>query len=553
MTGAGARSYYGRGDTRGHSLARMDGIAGIPRLTRGRLGWGAALALTGVCLFGCYLLQARTGGVSSDAASNALQASDMLHGNVLLTGWWLSDVSFYTTELPEYVLVEWLHGLRPDDVHICAALTYTLLVLTVALVARGPARGREGIVRAVLAGGIMVAPEIGESTNTLLGSPDHTGTGVPVMVTLLLLDRLRPRWYLPPLIFVLLSWVQVADQLATVAAAGPILLVGVVRTGLCLLPGRQGTSPAARVWYDLWLAVAAGASVPAAHQVLAVIRHHGGFYVHPLPGGLFASASALPHQGTVLGLCVLILFGADLAGQTPGLAMSFAALHIAGLAVAGAGLLAGLARFSARDADRVNQILVAGTLATLAAGWLGTHMSSGFSAHEIAVVLPLGAALAGRTLGGALARIRYAVPVSAVVLAAYLAALGFACTQPEPPTTNQPLASWLLAHRLTDGLGGYWQADSVTLDSGGKVTVAPIYGGSPYVWEAKAGWFDPDGNDANFVVMVSGPAAQAVFARPPVILRVFGQPAATYTFQQYTIMVWDKNLLTDLLPFGATG
>ena len=42
--------------------------------------------------------------VNADGASNALQAWDMLHGNLLLHGWWLSDVSFYTTELPQYTL-----------------------------------------------------------------------------------------------------------------------------------------------------------------------------------------------------------------------------------------------------------------------------------------------------------------------------------------------------------------------------------------------------------------------------------------------------------------
>jgi hypothetical protein len=527
---------------------------------RGRLVWAAAIAVAGVCLFICYLRQARTGGVDSDAASNALQAWDMLHGNPLLRGWWLSDVSFYTTELPEYMLVEWIHGLRPDDVHICAALTYTLLVLLTGLVARGAARASEGIVRGLLAAGIMVAPEIGGPTNTLLGSPDHTGTGVPIMVTLLLLDRIRPRWYLPPVIFVLLTWVQVADSLATVAAAGPIVLVCLIRAGLWLLPGRR-SAPA---WYDLGLAAAAGASVPAAHQVLATITSHGGFDLHPLPGALFASSSVLPHQAEVVGLCVLILFGADLVGQVPGIAMSVAALHLAGLALACAGLLAGLWRFFAKDAERVSQLLVAGTLATLAAGWLGTHVTSGFSAHEIAVVLPLGAALAGRMLGGLIARVRIAGPavlgpavlgpaVLGMVLAGYLAALGFACTQPELPVTNQSLADWLLAHHLTSGLAGYWQADSVTLDSGGLVKVRAIYGGSPSTWESSAGWYDPISNDANFVVMVSGPPAEAVLTKPVVMRRVFGRPARTYTFQQYTIMVYDKNVLTDLMAFGATG
>ncbi|HTR95710.1 MAG TPA: hypothetical protein VMI73_28585 [Trebonia sp.] len=45
------------------------------------------------------------------------------------TGWWNTDVSFLTTELPEYAAVTGLVGISPAVVHISAALTYTLLVL----------------------------------------------------------------------------------------------------------------------------------------------------------------------------------------------------------------------------------------------------------------------------------------------------------------------------------------------------------------------------------------------------------------------------------------
>ena len=113
----------------------------------------------------------------------------MLHGNLLLHGWWVTDVSFYTTELPQYALVEAAAGLRPEVVHICAAMTYTLLVLLAASVARGRARGAEGVVRAVLAAGVMLAPEPGATAAILLSSPDHVGAAVPVLLLLILLDR----------------------------------------------------------------------------------------------------------------------------------------------------------------------------------------------------------------------------------------------------------------------------------------------------------------------------------------------------------------------------
>src|ERR1035441_659381 len=79
-----------------------------------RLAWPAGLVAAGIGLYLCYLHLSRTQAVSSDGASNALQAWDMLHGNPLLRGWTVTDVSFYTTELPEYMLVEAIRGLRPD-------------------------------------------------------------------------------------------------------------------------------------------------------------------------------------------------------------------------------------------------------------------------------------------------------------------------------------------------------------------------------------------------------------------------------------------------------
>jgi hypothetical protein len=80
--------------------------------------WAAAYAAAGVVLFFCYLRLSGTRPVTSDGAANALQAWDMLHGNLLLRGWTVSDVSFYTTELPEYMGVELIRGLGPDVVHV---------------------------------------------------------------------------------------------------------------------------------------------------------------------------------------------------------------------------------------------------------------------------------------------------------------------------------------------------------------------------------------------------------------------------------------------------
>ena len=83
-----------------------------------RWAWPAAFTAGAVALFFAVLRLAGTQPVKADAASNALQAWQMLHGNPLLHGWWLTDVSFYTTELPQFMLVELVAGLRRGGAHL---------------------------------------------------------------------------------------------------------------------------------------------------------------------------------------------------------------------------------------------------------------------------------------------------------------------------------------------------------------------------------------------------------------------------------------------------
>ena len=151
------------------------------------------LAVACAGLFVLYFRQSLTAPFNSDGAANVLQAQAIIQGNPLLRGWWTSDVSFYTTELPEYALVTAIHGLSPNVVHVCGALTYTLTVLLTALVARGRERGAAGFYRAGIALGIILALSVTGSIGIFLENPNHAGTAVPVLAFLLLLDRAEGR------------------------------------------------------------------------------------------------------------------------------------------------------------------------------------------------------------------------------------------------------------------------------------------------------------------------------------------------------------------------
>ena len=346
--------------------------------------------MAGVVLYLCYLQISRTQPVSSDGASIALQAWDMLHGNPLLRGWTLTDVSFYTTELPEYMLVEAARGLNADVLHVAAAISYTLLVLAAGLLARGRAKGREGIVRMLVAAGIVVAPQIGPGAFILVFQPDHVGTQVPLLATWLLLDRAPRRWYVPVAVGVLLAWVGVADRLVVLIGALPLAAVCGMRAYQGLV---QRGEPLRARGFELSLVVAALASVEVSAVAAKQIARHGGWVAQPLVTTLASSAS-LPGHLSLAFESVLGLYGADFLGMPLGLRAGIAVLHLAGLSLAVWAVCQVLRRFF-RCEDLIAQVLVLGIVINLTAYVFSTVPVTYYSAREMAVVLPAGRSLPG--------------------------------------------------------------------------------------------------------------------------------------------------------------
>jgi hypothetical protein len=149
-----------RGETR---------IGSLPRRLLTTAAWGLGL----IVFFALNLRLSQTTAANSDGASQALQAWDLLHGNLLQHGWITGDVAYFPNDVLVYALIDLVHGLNEDAVHWYGALMYTLAMLLVALLAMGPRAGsgsadgtgiaatsRERWVRGAIADGIMIAPQM---------------------------------------------------------------------------------------------------------------------------------------------------------------------------------------------------------------------------------------------------------------------------------------------------------------------------------------------------------------------------------------------------------
>jgi hypothetical protein len=492
-----------------------------------------------------YTRLSQTNHIDSDNASLELQAQAMAQGNVLLHGWTLSNASFYTTDLPFHMIAVALSGLSPAPAHAAAACLYALVLLCAAVLARGGARGRTAAIRVMVTAALLLAPAPGIAARLLLLGPYHVGTTLLLLLALIVLEAAGERRWGPPAFGALLAVDAVADPLALYVGAA-----GAAAASLLRLWGTERRPECRPHWRsDAAVGACAAASAPMALVSLRLIHHLGGFLVLP-PAAAFASlGDASRHLGMALE-GTLLLFGADVFGQPLGVAALPALLHLAGYGLALFALWRALAGWRrGEERDRVNQLLVAMIVLDLAAYVFSNQAVDLLDSRYLIPAFVLGAVLAGRVAADRLLLQRRLLAPALVLATAYVGCLAAYLTTPAEPEPAVALGAWLDRQHLHYGLGSYWDASVVTVETGGRVRVRGVtVEGSrlrPYRWESERAWYDPSlpGNDATFLVFETN--------RPDIVdqrtaTATFGPPSALHRVGPYTVLVWDKDLLQDL-------
>ena len=358
--------------------------------------------------------------------------------------------------------------------------------------------------------------------------------------------------------------------------------------------------------YDLALVVAAVASFGLTQLAIRAINNAGGYYLHAIPAkSQISQWSTVPAQMRAFGQNLMYLFGANFWDR-PQPQAAFGYLHLVGVAVALLGLL--IAALELAEGEPGDASIVIAVFGVFAAGSVSPLMAPVSGAHEIAIMLPLGAVLRGRGIGpwlasrrlaedqpaerptsddqaaddqtsdgqpadgrtasaqarpgrfaawaarAALAALAARVAAACVLVAAgvgYLSDLGYNAAQPSNPAVDQDLAGWLVAHNLTSGLAGYWDASITMLGSGGKVPDRAAgrrrlaYG---YLWESKAAWFDQDvylGELHHHARSAAQGHGSPVHEPGP--STGTASPRRSYYFGNTVVLVYDHNLLQSVI------
>jgi hypothetical protein len=525
-------------------LLRPTGQDDLPILREARRWWpAAAWTCCGIALFALLLRISLIHKMDSDGANNALQGWDMLHGNLLLHGWIIGDATYYTLELPVYAMTEAVLGLHIVTGHVVSVLTFLIVVACAAALAMTGSRGLPRAARCVAVVAVLASPLlVGAGASTLLEEPDHFGTSAIMLVTFLLIDRAPGRRFTSPLVCAILCAGQIGDATVRYVAIPAVLLVCAYR----VVAARKIRTA------DTAIMLAAAASVPLSLLVRSAMKHFGAFAMVAPPTRI-SPAAQWPHHAALTLVSIRSLFGA-ITGPTAPLGTVGAAFGTICLLAAAFGFARVV--WTWRTASRSEQLLFTGIVMNVGA-YMISAVATPRGTYEIIAVLPFGAVLASRAcvparITGAW-RARTAIATAAV---AALLPLIAAATPPIQGLPAAPLAVWLEAHGLTYGIGGYWDASDVTVQSGNQVQVRAIVpAGSkvgPYYWETKPSWYDPSQHDATFVIGYA--TSQGGNITLALTERSFGRPAAIYQVAGRVILVYNKNLLRGLptrpLPTG---
>lgn len=510
---------------------------------RARLGM-AALALIPIgLLFFLYLRVADTQAVNSDGANNALQAWDMLHGHLLLHNWVIGDATYYTFELPLFALCEAVFGLGSVAVHVADAIVYLSVAAMAALLACRGARGRTAVVRCGIVAAMLGVPISVSTVIVMLYAPDHIGTCAILLGAIYLTEAASDgavgrRRYLPVWLGVVLTLGQLGDQTVLYVGTLSILVISGYRMAL-----RRGVRN-----LDGALFLAAALSYPAALLLRELTRLLGGYtMVPPLttisPMSLWWTNAKYTwgNLGQIFGINPGSVVNSPVAGLATVLGSIGAVATVLGFVLV-------VARW--RTVGRGPQILCIAILANL-----GTYIVSSIpnqgNAREVVFTLPAGAVLAAWAWPGRIPDRRWiAVPMAAVLAAAAFIPASVVAAQPIANPRDAVLATWLKAHGLTYGIGGYWDSSSVAVESNNAVDVRAVwlYQGRflGYSWEARSDWYDPATHYADFYIAQEG--SPALVITPAEVEQVYGPPAATYVVATRVILVYHKNLLDQVKP-----
>lgn len=509
-------------------------------------GKGLLLGIGGCILFLCYLSLSRTVIYNSDNASILLEAQAVQQGNVILHGWYVPTDNFITLDIPLYALGLLAGFSMPSLLQIIPVLIQTLVVLAAGCLASALLRDKQTFWSWLAFLGIAAFPSLDMVQRLMLG-PLHIGTLLCVLLGILTYRRFltaeqgKGRAFF--LLMLLLILATVGDPFALVLFVVPLLLTEGIQTVVhkrfswrenILLVGTLLTT-------ILSFALRALLDILGVHILLTA-----GF-VPTSPSNMLSNVStAISFLYTIFHANIL-LKGPALPEVLPLLVNAIALSAI---------LLAAIrwsipTFFRSKTPEAKVLSVVLWSAVSLLASFITSTLGGGSGIRYLYPLLFLGAAISFALLFPLVKKLAILRVVIALVF--LINATFFAVALYQAPDTQSPEASLiqlLEQQHLTQGLGGYWVAPIVTVQSSQKIVIRQVtiteQRISPYYFLVDEQWYTPKNlRQANFIVYREADHPEEYY-RASVLS--FGMPDRQYTIGTYTVLVWNSPLINHMQP-----
>jgi len=422
-------------------------------------------------LYACYATQVP---LNSDAAAALLEAREVAAGNLLLSGWNLSTVSFYFTEILPYAMLIKLFGWHLGWAYLVpGVLLAAVVVLSAHLIVRK--RGIAGLPPLV----VIAAPGFFAS-NLLLVPCIHMGAYLVTLLCWWLVETYEEHqgnWRLV-LLTLLLTLALFSDDIVRYVLLLPMLMAVLLKIRSAPRLG--------------WV-IASGLSAVLLSKLLAsLVTALGGFTTPGLPSLRFASYPALWQNLELILQGVLAFFDAEFFEQRifsyHGLRKLFHALVALGFF----GSLYWVAR-QRRALDTLSLGCLLGAAVLLGAYGLSNLPVNLMTTRYLVPVFILGTIVLGRHL---LSPGRVVVLGSGMALAYAATILSIPKWDYATPNRNFPLAQMLLERNLRDGYATFWNAGVNAVIANAEISpvIISAEGAKPFDWLSKPAWHHDGGS-----------------------------------------------------------
>jgi hypothetical protein len=511
------------------------------------------LALALGALVGGYLLLVDLSRhavvANSDSATVALEGRSIIHGNLLLSGWRLSLDSFWTLDAVANAIGVALVGLRGDLVNLVPAGIALALVVLGARIATEGCQFEERTVAVLMIGAVLLAPSHALSYFLLQG-PWHLDTALYCLAAFWLLRRgeFGWRWALGAAV---LGAGLLGDLQMLSFGVIPVALDGVVaalrerriRAGLATCGAALSAVLGAVVVREVALAIGTFTYNESHHTASGARMVTSAGHLLDWGGALFGLSDG-PYGGPSVPVVSLVAHGAILLVVLGALAISLAGTlrQVALGSPRGDG--ASETAASTQLLDELLLFALFGVVATFELLTLSNKPDyARYLTAGVVFAVVLAARVVARRLGGARRRTRRgAVVASALVFALCALEIPAELHAPLPAQSVDKLVQLLEAHHLDHGIGDYWAASVVGVESAGQVLVRPVVANLshrivPYGRQSEASWYT--GQHFQFLVYQRAPYGRVDAAT---VAGTFGRPSEVLQVEDYYVALFGHPL-----------